>query len=436
MSRTAHMVCLLIVFVSVFILNGCKTSGLPEFPDDEINNDIFADPGVKPTTINAEVFLDASSSMRGYTNDEGSTYIKFISELEAAITSGTRNSKITYYKFGTKVKQINRRTAIFQGSDFYDEKGISESTCIDSVLARTNENVSTIILTDLFQSNGDVNTVVEQFKMRCFVKGLDIGIVLVPSEFDGMVYGQGSPYHYSSTMDDIGSYKPFFVIFIGKAPVFLHLVEALKSTAVKNAISEENIMLLPKRIVSSSNISIAKNKDPQYRNSTKRWVSRGYSGKNPYKDIFRVTLARGEDPVPFTVTLDEIKPVKYLPGMDLDNIKVEVIKLGPGKDKYQQSDEFQLSDIAKDGSNKTMNLLYKSKFEGSGSSYKMLFSISALQGMKVPKAFTQNSSQNPSGMVDPNKTLNLEKFITDLTRSYLSINTGYIAKGYLYVDFK
>lgn len=437
MCRTALTIGVIMILITFSINFGCGTENPDEFPDDEINNDIVADPSIRPSTINAEVFLDATTSMSGYAQDPNGTYIKFISELEAAVTSGTRNSAINYHKFGTRVKQISRNEAVFQNPAFYSEKGIFEKTSIDSVLVRADDAKSTIILTDLFQSEGDINQIVDQFKNRCFVNGLDVGILMVPAEFDGKVYdAKVAPYPYASTQDDISTYRPFYAIFVGKAPDFVHLIEALKSTAVKNVISDENIMLLPKQIITGYDVTVEKNKDPQHRKSTQRWVSRGYSGKNPFKNIFRVSLSKGEEPIPMVVTIDNVRPVKYLPEMDLDNIEIEVIKLGADKEKFSPSDEFQTTEGKSEGSKKILNLLYKSRFEGDSSSYKMLFSVSALKGFKVPPAFSQNSSLNPNAVSEANKTLNLEKFIKDLTRTYASVNTGYIAKSYLYIDFK
>lgn len=439
MRRIVLLVGVTILLITFFSFqSGCKPQQGPiEFPDDETNNDIVADPSIRPTTIKAEVFLDATTSMSGYAQDPNGTYLKFISELEAAVTSGTRNSLINYHKFGTRVKQITRNEAVFQNPGFYNERGIFERTSIDSVLVRADEAKSTIILTDLFQSEGDINQIVDQFKTRCFVKGLDVGILMVPAEFSGIVYdAKVAPYPYSSTKDDVSTYRPFYVIFVGMAPDFLHLIDALKSTAVKNVISDDNILLLPKQIVTGYEVNVEKNKDPQHKKTTQRWVSRGYSGKNPFKNIYRVTLTKGDEPIPMVVTIDNVMPVKYLPDIDLDNIEIEVMKMGVEKDQFSPSDEFQIAEGSSEGTKKILNLLYKSKFEGESSSYKMLFSVSALRGFKVPQNFVQNSSLNPNPISDANKTLNLEKFVTDLTRTYASVNTGYIAKSYMYFDFK
>ena len=425
---------LAVLFISLY---GCKSTDLNEFPDDEINSDIVADPSIRPSTINAEVFLDATTSMSGYAQDPNGTYIKFISELEAAVAFGTRNSTINYYKFGTQVKQINRNEAVFQSKAFYREKGIFERTSIDSVLVRADEAKSTIILTDLFQSEGDINQIVEQFKTRCFSKGLGVGILMVPAEFNGIVYdAKVAPFKYSSTQADINTYRPFYAIFVGKAPDFLHLIDALKSTAVKDVVLDDNIILLRKQVVYGYEVKMEKNKDPQYRKVSQRWISRGYSGKNPFKNIFRVTLSRGEKPVPIVVTIDNIRPAKYLPEINLNNIDIEVIKMGTTKEQISSNDEFQTVECSSEGSKITLNLLYNPKFEGKSSSYKMLYGVSALRGFKVPEAFTQYSSLNPNPTSDANKTLNLEKFVTDLIRTYMSINTGYIAKSYLYLDYK
>ncbi len=430
MFKTILISCLAIA--CLFIL-GCGPTTQQHFTDDTMNNDIVADVNLKPSSINAEVYLDATTSMSGFAKQQTSVYIQFISELEAAVNSGTRNSKLDYFKFGTRVKQISRNEAVFQNPDFYKEKGIFERTCIDSVLVKADSTKSMIIMTDLFQSEGDINQVVGDFKKSCFAKGLDVGILMVHSDFDGIVYdAKVPPYAYKSTENDISTYRPFYVIFVGKASDFNHIINSLKSTAVKNVIFDSNIMLLPNKIVSGYAVSLEKKK------GSTRFVFRKYPGKNSFKNIFLADYNKGEPSEQLMVNI-EVKPVVYLPPLDLSNIHVSIDRLEESIKNGSQtsvSEDFEMINGEHDGNKVSFSLAYKPQQDTKNAQYRMRFSVSPLSGFSVPQAFIDNSSVNPNANSDANKTLNLEKFMTDLIRSYASLNSVNIAKSYLYLNIK
>ena len=66
-------------------------------------------------------------------------------------------------------------------------------------------------------------------------------------------------------------------------------------------------------------------------------------------------------------------------------------------------------------------------------SYQLLLRTGAINGFDVPEWVNEFSSENPTASSDPNKTLNLAKFISDLRRASSSVQQPAVAKWYVNV---
>ena len=242
----------------IFFLTSCNdkpnitvTSNIPEFRPDES----YAIPTEISEGLAVHIYFDATLSMQGFVNSEGPTHYKqMCRELKSVITvGGWLNEKVKCFKFGTKVEPISdedyQTVAI---PDFYETEDIMGQTFIDKVLnyemresptgniervAPTPEEQSevaksevetddsnganrlVIIVTDLFQDKGDINSLVAQLKEKYIVKGIEVGLLGFRSQFKGKVYDFGFGERsrpYASIPGDPETYRPFYLLVLGK----------------------------------------------------------------------------------------------------------------------------------------------------------------------------------------------------------------------------
>ena len=247
-----------IYFCFIFFLTSCNdkpnitdTSHIPKFEP----GDSYAIPREISKGLAVHIYFDATLSMQGFVNSEGPTHYKqMCRELKSVITvGGWSNEKVKYFKFGTKVEPISdedyQTVAI---PDFYETEDIMGQTFIDKVLnyemresptgnieqvAPTPEEQSevvkseveidgsnganrlVIIVTDLFQDKGDINSLVAQLKEKYIEKGIEVGLLGFRSQFNGKVYDFGfgeRSRSYESIPGNPETYRPFYLLVLGK----------------------------------------------------------------------------------------------------------------------------------------------------------------------------------------------------------------------------
>ena len=97
------------------------------------------------------------------------------------------------------VKHQMEGSNTLEGATEIDENNMPE----EGAETDSTENRLVVIVTDLFQDNGDINRLVPELKEKCIKKGVDVGLFGVRSQFDGTVYdigiGEGSSLRYRSS---------------------------------------------------------------------------------------------------------------------------------------------------------------------------------------------------------------------------------------------
>ncbi len=204
--------------ITIFsILIACGKSGsvckVPEVPAPKFQQD---------KTAQVFIFIDGTTSMKGFVKSPFSRYALFISNLESAINSTFPASDINYYKFGANIEEIPRdqyKKALkpeFYGRYSRKSQNITSIdvvlSSIDSMMNKDNEVF--ILITDLFQDDADIDKVISTIK-KLKSKGTYLGIVAQKSKFDGKVYDV-SEYKYSFKYS---GNRPFYAIFIAKNPM-------------------------------------------------------------------------------------------------------------------------------------------------------------------------------------------------------------------------
>ena len=264
-------------------LSGCDTGkgpGIPEFQKD--TSDLT--PGDISDKLVARIYFDATLSMQGFVTPSSTHYTRICPALESAITSGWRDETVSFFRFGERVEPIDRNTYLQVGDESFYQTDIGIKTYIEKIIenedplvkpqmegsntledateidvnnmpeergeADSTENRLVVIVTDLFQDNGDINRLVPELKEKCIKKGVDVGLFGLRSQFDGTVYdigiGEGSSLRYRSSPGDPKTFRPFYLLVLGKHADIAHYFDRL----ITNGFTEAETIIFSRYLVS------------------------------------------------------------------------------------------------------------------------------------------------------------------------------------------
>lgn len=181
----------------------------PNIGWDYSDKDILSPKTPRPDAITINIYLDATTSMKGFATNVTGVYNKFIDEIESSVAAGWKKAEIHFFKFGTKIKEVDRNGfKAAKSQPFYAEPGFYEKTNIDYVIERMDSSQINVVITDLFQDEGDVNSIVLKIKEKCFSKGVYVGILAIKSDYDGMVFdAKVPPYLFKSVAGKDETYR-------------------------------------------------------------------------------------------------------------------------------------------------------------------------------------------------------------------------------------
>lgn len=156
MKRTLLLIGMLCLALLLSACSGSSPQGAVESPP-AINY-------AKSDSIAVDIYLDGTTSMYGYVNYPGGTiYGDAVKDIERTITENWKNDSIKYIKFGDTFQEMDRNAFLqMNAAGFYDQKDTSLQNVIDQV----NDKSLTIIITDLFQTNQDLDSLIHAIKNK------------------------------------------------------------------------------------------------------------------------------------------------------------------------------------------------------------------------------------------------------------------------------
>ena len=214
-----------------------KTPPLPKFQFDKVTL------GEKSETLIAHIYLDATLSMQGFVNPGTTHYTRIHPDIESAVTNNWPGGTVEFFRFGTHVEPINSRTDFLQAisPEFYEDSSINLETRIEEVIDSENQGVIdseseteisdsivdnkeqanrlVIIVTDLFQHNSDINLLVSRLTEEYIQNDLEIGLLGLRSHFKGKIYDIGTgrpPILYESEPENPETFRPFYLLVLGR----------------------------------------------------------------------------------------------------------------------------------------------------------------------------------------------------------------------------
>ena len=141
-------------------------------------------------SIDIDMYVDGTYSMAGYVNFPHSTlYSDGIKNIERTITSGWKKENIQYIKFGDGNEKLSRSQFLESNHpSFYQEL----DTSLQNVISGMDPNKMNIVITDLFQTNQDIDSLVMELKKQSFSDaGKALALIGIKSQFNGKIYDIG-----------------------------------------------------------------------------------------------------------------------------------------------------------------------------------------------------------------------------------------------------
>jgi hypothetical protein len=212
--------------------------------------------------MEVDVFFDATLSMKGFVSTQtGSTYQQTIPLLERGVIEGWQGGQAKFYKFGNDIAPLPNRAYLEAARPaFYSDGKYNNKTFIERVITQARPDHLTVIVTDLFQDNVDVNQLSELLKQKFIANNLAIGIYALRSQFAGQIYDVG-PDNYSfayESGDKPESHRPFYLLAFGSHADIAHYFEVLGRSGL-NAVPESHVLIFSRHITSHP-VSFTKSK--------------------------------------------------------------------------------------------------------------------------------------------------------------------------------
>ncbi len=235
-----------LITLSACNLSACSSSEcLPEPPAAEDDSSFST---AKFDDVVVDVYVDATLSMQGFVKAGTETrYIQTLQRLENATIKGWRHSEAKFYKFGNRITSFIERQQFldeFAKPGFYNDPQYRGKTHIEDVVQKADSQNLTIIVTDLFEENSDLNILEKELKTKYILDGLAIGVLGVKSDFDGIIYDIG----LSRAVSAFKGRRPFYVLILGKHRDVARLFEQMGPEES----SEEHFALFSPNIANQS----------------------------------------------------------------------------------------------------------------------------------------------------------------------------------------
>lgn len=278
---------LLCITFSFVILN-CKKSQLCEPVTVSEDNNVLPSPR---NNFELDIFLDATLSMQGFiTENNYSYYRQTLPLLESAAIGGSRASKVNYYKFGSVIETIVERNQLeADKKSFYSDSKYNSKTLIENVIDRADTNHLTVLLTDLFQNNADINQLSEKIKNKFILNNFAVGILAVKSQYNGRVYDVGTnnySFGYTSTSDPV-TFRPFYIIIFGPHADIAAYFDSLEEAGLSKFPVKEKIIFSKYLTDSPSSLKDAKINETESLNEVTGVIVKSQQEDSAFKE-FRV----------------------------------------------------------------------------------------------------------------------------------------------------
>ena len=382
---------------------------------------VLGPPAPRTDSARVNLYVDATVSMGGYVAVPNSRYADFLDGLESAAQTTWRHADVHFFRFGAQTQEVTRPNFLAaKAPGFYTEK----ITDIDRAVDCGPANEVRVIVTDLFQSEGDINAIVARIKDRCFQRGRAVAVLGVPSQFRGKVYDARVPaFPYASTANP-ASFRPFYALLLGDPGA---LEPFLASLSARSGGERLPYVTVAPSVV--RHYGVAMRKAPGTRELNAQTpigpyefsfaLLKGQRGGTVLADV-AVTSSPGA----FPLRADQLELVAYRR------------TVAPGSKAPSDSTEtpdVTLQRATQGGDSLHLTLAVTPPATPGTYAYKLVLRTAGAGGFTEPAWVGQYSSTNPTPTTDANRTLNLAEFVRDMRLAASSVVQPRVAVWYLTV---
>jgi hypothetical protein len=232
----------LLVGVCLILATGfsaCTRKRIPPPPKDTLGTLDPVSEGLK-----VDLFFDATLSMKGFVTAQSTTaYQLLVPMLERSVIEGWKGGEVTFYKFGDDIAPLPSRTYLDAVKEtFYGDSRLNRKTLIERVIDKASTDHLTVIITDLFQTNADINQLSEKVKEKFIAQNVSVGVYAIRSQFAGAIYDVG-PNGYSFTYAaKPNEGRPFYLLTFGKHSDVAHYFSVLDSSGLKDVVDKHKLV--------------------------------------------------------------------------------------------------------------------------------------------------------------------------------------------------
>lgn len=369
--------------------------------------------------LNVDVYLDVTTSMKGFVSPSNTNYSNLLDDIEGSCQNTWKNTDIKFYKFGRSVQPISRNDFISGKTSpvMFSDPVLSTQTNFAEAVKKTDSKRVSILITDLFYKNSDVNIVVNSVKDYCFKNNVEVGLIGLNSSFNGIV-GDVFP------IVKVKGSRPLYVLVFGDKQNINLLFKVFKS---KPYVEYNQFLLITNKPTESYNVDLIKDKKC-------KTVNKQSFLKTAWKDFgtaFNFKMKKNETEAIFNLTTT-LTMNPYLPIFDEKNLKVVVFQKKAGmKDSIPANDRLILENLKYSGNVlkadvKLINTEAPGKY-----GYAVYFTFDNTVPLTMPKWITTNNTEVYAQGVNENKTLNLNRLLTDITSNHITYAQPKVAKFYI-----
>lgn len=376
--------------------------------------------------LNVDIYLDVTGSMEGFSgNVQSSSFGNFLNEIESVCLSTWKSTDIKYYKYGNKVSGISHDDFVSSKNNksVFTGEPLNYRTEFADAIKNTNSKRVSIMITDLFYKANDPTPVIEAIKNR-FNQNVEVGVIGIASDFKGDV---GDLEEAGKSVNVNAVRNVYALVFGDKTNINLFF----KSLKNKSYTRNDKFLLFANRPVESFDVKLEKDRNSKSIN--------GSGLKNPawvkYGTIFNFDMK--ENAMEGLMHLDiKFQRVEGVPAFTEKNIKTLIYKKVSGtNDSVVVDNEIKVINLKVVGQHLTSDVQVINSDPVGKYSYAVYLVLDNTSSIPLPKWVFNNNTASIEG-VKEGKTLNLDRLLTDLGNSHISVVQPKLAKFYIYLNKK
>lgn len=407
----------------VFLLSCNFGKPQPEIKWNYSKTEITGNAYTNTEKLSVDIYLDATTSMKGFASSGATDFTKLLDDIEATCQNVWKNTDIQFYKFGRSVVPISRSEFVSgkTSQNIYSDPALSTQTNFDEAVKKTNYRRVSILITDFFYNNNDVNLVVNSIKTYCFQKGVEAGVIGLSSVFKGIVADVQPPV-------SVKGLRPLYVLVFGDKQNINLLFNTFKN---KNYIRSNQLLLITAKPTENYEVNVIK--DRKCRTINKQSLKKELQD---YGTVFNFRMKAAEKTALLNAEIT-LNTNPYVIKNTEKNLKAVVFKkTGNIKDSVAADNELTLQNVKFTGNTIKANVNLVNNDKAGKYSYAVILTLDNTIPPEMPKWVKEVSTESFAQGVNENKTLNLEKLLTDISINHITYAQPKIAKFYVNIEKK